>query len=97
MRYPIICEAISKGIAMTVYYEQKQRTIEPYCYGVSKEGNELLRLWQVSPPPIIGADQWKLFRLDKASLLSISGTKFGAQRNGYNRNDPVMYRIYCER
>ena len=97
MRYPIICEAISKGLTLNIYYERKQRTIEPYCYGTSKEGNELLRLWQSSPAPLIGRDQWKLFRLDKASLLSITTTKVGPPREGYNKNDPVMHRIYCER
>lgn len=92
-RYPIICEAISKGVALSIYYDHKQRTIEPYAYGISKEGNELLRAWQTWPLP---AD-WKLFRLDKASLLSISSTKVGPVQIEYNRNDPAMDRIYCER
>lgn len=96
MRNPIICEAIAKGLAMTIHYDQKHRTIEAYCYGASKDGNELLRALQLSPLRI-GEEPWKLFRLDKASMLSITQTKVGPVDRDYNRDDPVMARIFCER
>lgn len=93
MRYPLICEAITKGLALSVYYDQKSRTIEAYAYGETKEGNEILRAWQTSPWPA----EWKLFRIDKIGGLLITQTKVGIARSDYNRADPVMSRIFCER
>ena len=93
MRYPIICDAIAKGLALNLFYDQKNRTIEPYVYGLTKDGNELLHAWQTSSIPA----GWRAFRLDKSLSLSLTQTKVGPVRPDYNRDDPAMDRIFCER
>ena len=67
----LLSKAIVEKKVIHFYYAGGYRLAEPHCYGVSKEGNELLRAYQIgghseSNNPM----HWKLFRLDKLSDLS---------------------------
>lgn len=64
------------------------RWVEPVAYGLSKDGNGLLRAYQLREEPSkskIGKG-WRLFRTDKIKKTSISLRKFNRPRKGYNPN-----------
>jgi hypothetical protein len=92
MRNETICLAIREKRMLRLTYDFKTRLIEPHAYGVSKDGDDLLRAWQIEPLP---AD-WKLFRLDKATGLTITETHFLQPRFDYKKNDPALKSVYEE-
>lgn len=77
------------------YYNGGLRIVEPFCYGVSSAGNEVLRAYQIggyseSGNPI----GWKLFKVCQMSNLHITDKHFTNIRTGYNPNDSAMITIY---
>jgi predicted DNA-binding transcriptional regulator YafY len=90
---PVICQAIENRCVLQITYERKIRQVEPHAYGIDDENHELLRAWQQSPLP----NDWRMFRLDKATGIAITNTHFSQPRPGYKRNDAAMKRrIYCQ-
>ena len=91
-----VCTAIQGKKVMRFYYDGGYRLAEPHCHGVSKDGNELLRAYQVGGHSESGQTEgWKLFRLDELSSLSITDQSFAGPRPDYNPNDKAMASIYC--
>jgi len=87
-----ICEAIKHLACLQITYEGTIRLVEPHAYGHDKAGHELLRAWQTQPAP----EDWRSFRVDKATSIAITITRFSGPRRGYVRNDKSMTRIYCQ-
>jgi predicted DNA-binding transcriptional regulator YafY len=93
MYNPVICEAIQGRYVLQLTYDRKIRLVEPHAYGIDDEGHELLRAWQQSPLP----SDWRTFRLDKATGIVVTATRFLQPRQGYKRNDTAMKKkIYCQ-
>ena len=91
----LLCGAIQGKKMVNFYYDGGYRLAEPHCYGVSKDGNELLRAYQISGhSESKNPMHWKLFRLDKLSDLSTTEDAFPSPRPDYNPNDPAMASIY---
>ena len=91
-----ICSAIKTKRIITFYYDGGLRRIEPYCHGVTKKGNEVLRAFQISGYSRSGSPiGWKLFSVSKISNLKILDETFHSIRRDYNPNDSVMSRIFC--
>jgi predicted DNA-binding transcriptional regulator YafY len=87
----------NKNVA-TIYYDGEDnggkglRVIEPFCVGVSKKGNRVIRAWEregasktasTGEQPLPG---WRLFRLDKILMLKPTGEVYNEPRSGYNFN-----------
>lgn len=68
---PQIEEAIEKHRTCRIYYEGDDtiakgwRWIEPYVYGVSKAGNDIIRAYQIQGVSDTDEAGWKTFRADK--------------------------------
>jgi len=91
----VLCKTILEKKVIRFYYDGGYRLAEPHCYGVSKDGNELLRAYQTggyseSNNPM----GWKLFRLDELSNLSTTEDSFTNSRLQYDPNDKAMASIY---
>ena len=92
-----ICSAIKTKRIITFYYDGGLRRIEPYCHGVTKKGNELLRAFQISGYSRSGNPiGWKLFSLSKIANLKILDDTFQSIRRDYNPKDSAMSRIFCK-
>ena len=92
----MICSAISSRKVIRFYYNGGSRTVEPFCYGVGKTANELLRAYQTRGYSESGISiGWKLFQVSKISSLGIVDTHFARNRPKYNPNDSAMTNIYC--
>ena len=75
------------------------RVIEPYALGTDKHGNTLLRAWlirgysrsgKINPKLVPG---WRLFRVDRMTIVTPSLQKFTIAKKGYNANDSMMQEI----
>ena len=92
-----ICFAIQAKRIIAFNYDGGLRKIEPYCYGLTKKGNEVLRAFQISGSSRSGNPiGWKLFTLSKISNLKILDETFHSIRRDYNPNDSVMSKIFCK-
>lgn len=78
-------------------YNRHSRKVEPYCYGVSTKGKELLRAFQISGGSSSNISKgWKLFSVTEISNLKVLDGIFQKIRYGYNPKDSAMSRIYCK-
>lgn len=80
-----VIDAINKKVIVKIHYDDQEnhktgtRFIEPFAYGLSKAGNEVLRAFQVESGPngtLRGTPKWKLFRLDRVISWSPTKTTF---------------------
>ncbi|MGQ4876126.1 MAG: hypothetical protein ACP6IY_18830 [Promethearchaeia archaeon] len=91
-----ICIAIQSRKLLSFSYDGGIREVEPYCYGITKKGKEMLRAYQVDGYSKSGNRQgWKLFDVSKIFRLEIIDKTFINIRPEYNPNDSVMIRIFC--
>ena len=89
----LITRAIETKTVLRLYYDPGWRFIEPHCLGVGKDGQILLRAYQIHGATRSGEDRsWKLFRLDKLHLLEVTNDNFIGPRPLYNPNDSAMKR-----
>lgn len=89
----LIKKSIKNRNTILFYYEGDKnisrgyRWVEPVAFGYSKDGNGLLRAFQIKEKPSKSGHkpQWRLFRTDKISNVSASLRKFNQPRKGYNK------------
>ncbi len=90
-----ICSAIRSKQTIRFDYNGGFRTVEPFCYGVTAAGSDVLRGYQTGGHSESGNPVgWKLFRVSEISGLIITGEYFDV-RPRYNPDDPAMIIIYC--
>ena len=85
-----------------VYYDDDEdpggkgkRWIEIYCYGVSKAGNDVVRVYQVGGDTKTIQPGWKMFRVDRMDALKKLGGTFSEPRPLFNpTGDKDMIKIY---
>jgi len=92
----LICQAIHQQRQVAFLYRERDRVVEPYCYGVDAGGASVLRGYQVTGESDTGAPAWKLFRVRETTGLRVLDERFDAPHERYVRNDPSMSKIYCE-
>ena len=101
-----ISNTIKNKNIVTIYYDGDDnggkglRVIEPFCYGVSKAGNAVIRAWeregasytaQKGEQPLPG---WRLFRVDRIGSYNFDPRQnFTEPRPQYNPNDKGMTSI----
>ena len=92
---------VQKRIA-EVYYDDDEdpggkgkRWVEIYCYGTSKAGNDVVRVYQVGGVTKTIQPGWKLFRVDRMDALKKLGGTFSEPRPLFNpTGDKDMTKIY---
>ena len=86
-----ICSAIRDKKIIAFYYDGGLRNIEPYCYGVTKNGSEILRAFQISGfSRSRNPKGWKLFSLSKISNLKILDEKLSVKHYLLDPNGPKI-------
>ncbi len=91
-----LCKAIREQRVVQFYYDGYKRVVEPYCYGVSTAGNDVVRGYQVGGLSKSGRPLgWRLFRVDEMSGLTVLEATFRASRTFYNQYAHDMTSIYC--
>ncbi len=94
-----ICAAISNKKPLRFLYDDDVavRIVEPYCFGESKTGADVLRAYQIRGYSSSGAPKgWRLFDVSKITRLTILEEEtIDGKRRDYNPNDAAMVRFYC--
>jgi predicted DNA-binding transcriptional regulator YafY len=72
-----------------------QRLVEPYAYGVTKQGHEALRCYQVGGSSESGLPAWKLFLVARMSDLLVTDRTFAGNAPGYAHGDKGLNPLYC--
>lgn len=91
-------DAINNKIQVIINYSDEKnrapnkRLIEPYAYGLTQSGNEVLRAYQYDGDTFRGKPKWKFFRLDRIQSWNPTENHFNAQPNerGWNAEDYNM-------
>lgn len=98
-RRSMLCDAIRRRRAVSVYYHGGRRTLEPYCIGLVRYGdrhNESLLGWQAGGYAEIGdAQGWKLYRAADMEDMEILRLEFDGRRPGFDPEDVDMARVLC--
>jgi predicted DNA-binding transcriptional regulator YafY len=91
---PKICDAISSKKTIQFSYEEGTRIVEPYCYGLTKNGEEVLRAFQIKGYSKSRNPQgWKLFKVSKIKNLMLNEDNFTI---GHHYGlEPVIKISYC--
>jgi hypothetical protein len=92
MKRPEICDAIRNKQRIRFIYHGKVRKGEPQCYGLSKKGNEALRVRLIEG----GSRPEQMFILDEAESFEILDEKFTTPGPNFNAGDKAMIHIFCE-
>ncbi|MFH1011044.1 MAG: hypothetical protein V1784_07405 [bacterium] len=91
-----IYRAINSKFILRFWYNGGTRTVEPFCYGIDPEGNEVLRGYQIRGYNESGKkEEWKLFTVEKMSSLTVTNDQFTGVRPRYSPEDPDMETIFC--
>lgn len=88
----LIAAAILQRRRLRFTYHGVERLVEPQCYGVGGNGNELLRCHQLQG----GSVRECLFDVEKISGLQLLHETFRAPGPNYRKDDTAMRAIYCQ-
>ena len=91
------CNALREGKCLELRYDGFTRIVEVHAVGVTKEGHDVMRVWQVRGGSV-GKESvgWKLLRLDEAFSPRLTDEKSEAPRRDYKRGDEAMRLISCQ-
>ncbi len=91
-----ICAAIRSHRLLRITYDGGPREVEPYCYGVSTTGKEVLRGFQLAGPGRTGRTSgWRLFDVSRIGSLAVLEDEFPGNRPEYRPVDRAMIRQFC--
>lgn len=92
-----LCTAIQQHLVVRFRYHDRLRLIEPYRYGRSVVGHELLRGYQRAGQSRSGeATGWKTFRVSEISDFIVTRERFTAPQASYSGGESAMTEIYCQ-
>jgi hypothetical protein len=92
----VICAAIRLRRLLAFEYQGLPRLVAPYCHGISRRGEEVLRGVQVggsSRSGLLGAG--KLWRVAQMRQLRDGGESFVPNDPHYNPDDSALVEIHC--
>lgn len=92
-----LCEAIASHRVVRFDYHRGQRVVEPYRYGRSVMGHELLRAYQRRGYSASGEPAgWKTFRVAEIESVTLTDERFGAVRPAYSPAESAMSEVFCQ-
>ena len=95
-----ICQAIREMKLLHFTYADAQgnvhtRLVEPYVHGLTKQGNEALRGYQVWGPSETTIPGWKLFLVERMAVLRMVDENFHGTAPGYAHGDKARSPLHC--
>jgi hypothetical protein len=92
----VICRAIRERRRLEFKYGGRYRVVEPYCFGISTTGVEVLRAVQVrGSSSSRGYGFGKLWTVAEIQELRLTDEKFEPSDPQYNPDDVAMTEIRC--
>lgn len=91
------CEAIAKSRRLALTYAGHDRVVEVHVAGHARQGEPLMRAWQVRGGSESGEPVgWKMFRMEDVTALRLTDERSLAPRPDYEPHDPAIVRIVCQ-
>lgn len=95
-----ISEAIQNKRLIQFSYTDVQgnvhlRIAEPYAYGITKQGHEAVRCYQIGGSSESSIPAWKLFLTDRMVGLVVTEKTFAGTAPGYAHGDKGLNPLYC--
>ena len=95
-KFALPCEAVAKARCLELTYDGHDRVVEVHVAGHTREGELLMRVWQVRGGSVSGEPVgWKMFDLNRVSAVRLSRERSQAPHAGYEPDDPVIKRTVC--
>ncbi len=91
-----IVDAIHNKTRLSLSYFGVLRIVEPHAYGVTAEGKEVLRCYQVHGNTAFDPQNWDLLVVAQISSIKDTGQQFLNPRPGYKEDDKAMEKIYAQ-
>ncbi len=92
----MICQTIREKRIIELRYHGYSRIVEPYAYGRGRDGEGLLRCYQLSGGSESGERSgWKLLKTAEVFKLHLTDSHF-SPRPDYRRGDKAMEFIHCQ-
>lgn len=93
---PTICKAVEERRVLELRYHGFSRIVEPHVYGADKQGDEVVRCYQLAGESASGERAgWKLLKIKDADVVHLTETLF-VPRPEYRRNDKVVRNVFCQ-
>jgi hypothetical protein len=91
------CEAIANARRLALTYAGHDRVVEVHVAGYARQGEPLMRAWQVRGGSESGEPVgWKMFRIEDVTAMRLTDERSRAPRPDYEPNDPAIVRIVCQ-
>ena len=87
-----ICTAIKEKWRVEFIYNDKMRTVEPQCCGISTAGKEVVRAYLIKG----GSRPEQLFEIAKIKSFVVLQEHFTKPGPNYRKYDAAMKIIYCQ-
>lgn len=88
----LICQAIDNKSIIVFDYNGVKCTVEPHCYGITNNGEEVIYGYQINTDP----NKWDVFLISKISSLALYGQYFSRARDGFNTDKIGFASINCK-
>jgi len=89
-------KAIEDKRVLELHYHGFSRLVEPHVYGRDKNGNEVVRCYQLAGGSESGERAgWKLLKIDEAMVVHLTETGFEI-RPEYRREDKVVKEVFSQ-
>jgi hypothetical protein len=76
-------------------YKDRDRVVAPFVFGVSAEGNALMRGYQLEGSSRSGKGAgWRVFQVRELSMLDLYGEFFIAEDFNFDRKYPWIYKVF---
>lgn len=91
-----ICQAVEEKRVLELRYHGYSRIVEPHIYGTDKNGDEVMRCYQLAGGSASGERAgWKLLKTKEVLLVHLTETQF-LPRAEYRPSDRVITHAFCK-
>jgi len=96
----LICRAIRHRKVISFAYADNKgsihtRLVEPYAHGITRQGNEALRGYQIGGTSESAIPGWKIFLVERMAGLRVTEQSFAGTAPGYAHGDKDLNPIHC--
>ena len=91
-----ICQAINERLLIRFTYNNSSRIVEPFSYGLTAAGHEVLRGYQIGGESGSGQPLgWRLFTVRKVEDLSLTADHWESNPPDYRFDDPAIVSYFA--
>lgn len=93
-----ICDAIRDGEIVEFDYDGMVRIVEPFIYGLTNEGLQILKGYQIGGynRENDNSYSWVTFEVSQIGTIKFIGKKFTTRRDGYEEQSSTIKTVYCK-